>query len=148
MFNWTPNYCDQAKTLWLQGFTAERISQIIGHGLTRNAVIGKIHRMGLSHRKLPESPKKLLKPKIQKPSAPIIHKRSISISVIDDSIVYPPGPRPWETRRKGECNWPLDQKCGVGFLYCCDPTAPNGQDQYCLKHRLKAYYPKQKKSVG
>lgn len=44
---WTPDRIARATTLWLRGDSAEQISREIGGGLSRNAVIGKVNRLGL-----------------------------------------------------------------------------------------------------
>lgn len=44
---WTPERIARAKMLWLRGDSAEQIAQAIGGSLSRNAVIGKVHRLGL-----------------------------------------------------------------------------------------------------
>jgi len=46
---WTDERVEQLKTLWIEGFSASQIASQLG-GVTRNAVIGKIHRLGLSGR--------------------------------------------------------------------------------------------------
>ena len=45
--NWTPEKVEKLKELWGKGSTASEIAQILG-GVTRNAVIGKAHRLNLS----------------------------------------------------------------------------------------------------
>ena len=45
--SWTPEKVEKLKELWGKGNTASEIAQILG-GLTRNAVIGKAHRLNLS----------------------------------------------------------------------------------------------------
>lgn len=51
---WTKETIDKLKELWNQGLSAEQISREIP-GTTRNAVIGKKHRLGLEKRKQPPS---------------------------------------------------------------------------------------------
>jgi len=46
---WTDERVDQLKTLWTDGMSASQIAKELG-GVTRNAVIGKVHRLGLSSR--------------------------------------------------------------------------------------------------
>lgn len=50
MSKWTDDRVDLLKRLWGEGKTAKEIAQILGGGLTRNAVIGKAHRLKLSGR--------------------------------------------------------------------------------------------------
>jgi len=46
--NWTPETAETAKTLWLAGSSASEIAAHLGDGATRNAVLGKLHRMKLT----------------------------------------------------------------------------------------------------
>ena len=53
--NWTDERVEQLKKLWSDGLSASQIAAELG-GITRNAVIGKVHRLGLSGRaKAPSS---------------------------------------------------------------------------------------------
>lgn len=47
--SWTEDRVDLLKKLWAQGHSASQIAKQLG-GVTRNAVIGKVHRLGLSGR--------------------------------------------------------------------------------------------------
>ena len=44
--SWTDERVELLRQLWLDGRSASQISTQLGHGLTRNAVIGKVHRLG------------------------------------------------------------------------------------------------------
>ncbi len=46
--SWTDERVELLRQLWLDGKSASQISAAIGGGLTRNAVIGKVHRLGLA----------------------------------------------------------------------------------------------------
>ena len=46
---WTEERVEKLKELWAQGLSASQIAKELG-GVTRNAVIGKVHRLGLSSR--------------------------------------------------------------------------------------------------
>ena len=48
--SWTDERIDLLQKLWLQGMSASRIARELANGLTRNAVIGKVYRLGLSGR--------------------------------------------------------------------------------------------------
>ena len=56
--SWTPEKVEKLKELWGKGNTASEIAQILG-GVTRNAVIGKAHRLNLSAKIRNRSPKQL-----------------------------------------------------------------------------------------
>ena len=53
--SWTDERIDRLKALWLQGMTASHIADELG-GVSRNAVIGKAHRLGLQSRPSPVKP--------------------------------------------------------------------------------------------
>src|ERR1700686_3952219 len=52
VMSWTDERIDQLKSLWEQGMTASQIADALG-GVSRNAVIGKAHRLGLQSRPSP-----------------------------------------------------------------------------------------------
>ena len=58
--NWTNDRVEQLKNLWTEGLSASQIARALG-GVTRNAVIGKVHRLGLAGR---ASPSRSERPKI------------------------------------------------------------------------------------
>lgn len=50
--DWTEERVEVLRGMWMNGYTARQIAEKLG-GVTRNAVIGKAHRMGLSQRPSP-----------------------------------------------------------------------------------------------
>ena len=70
--SWTDERIDRLKELWTKGMTASQIAEELG-GVSRNAVIGKAHRLGLQSRPSPVKPNDIgtVKPKAAKaPAAP------------------------------------------------------------------------------
>src|SRR5260221_13188224 len=64
--NWSEDRVEQLKTLWTEGLSASQIARALG-GVTRNAVIGKVHRLGLAGRASPsrsERPRMPMTPKV------------------------------------------------------------------------------------
>jgi GcrA cell cycle regulator len=53
--SWTDERIERLKTMWTQGSTASQIAEELG-GVSRNAVIGKAHRLGLESRPSPVKP--------------------------------------------------------------------------------------------
>lgn len=51
--SWTDDRVERLSTLWLEGRSASQIAAELGEGVSRNAVIGKVHRLGLSGRAVP-----------------------------------------------------------------------------------------------
>ncbi|MGC4251284.1 MAG: GcrA family cell cycle regulator, partial [Sphingobium sp.] len=70
--SWTDERIDQLKSMWEKGLTASQIAEELG-GVSRNAVIGKAHRLGLQSRPSPvkanEAPKKAAAPRKAAPAA-------------------------------------------------------------------------------
>src|SRR6185295_12466315 len=52
---WTEERVELLKKLWLEGLSASQIDGVLGEGVTRNAVIGKVHRLKLTGRAKPAS---------------------------------------------------------------------------------------------
>ena len=53
---WTDDRVEILKKLWAEGLSASQIARELGD-VTRNAVIGKVHRLGLAGRASPTKPK-------------------------------------------------------------------------------------------
>ena len=53
--SWTEERIERLKTMWAEGATASEIADKLG-GVSRNAVIGKAHRLGLEARPSPVKP--------------------------------------------------------------------------------------------
>ncbi|MCM8729477.1 GcrA family cell cycle regulator [Hephaestia sp. GCM10023244] len=64
---WTDERIDTLKTMWEKGMTASQIAEILG-GVSRNAVIGKAHRLGLQSRPSPVKSNDAAAPKAAKPA--------------------------------------------------------------------------------
>ena len=69
--SWTEDRIDQLKTMWEAGQTASQIAEALG-GVSRNAVIGKAHRLGLQARPSPVRPNEpdAAKVAVAEPAAP------------------------------------------------------------------------------
>ncbi len=72
---WTDERVEQLKTLWTEGMSASQIAKELG-GVTRNAVIGKVHRLGLSSRNQgkAEGAEKPAKPAPVSAPAPVVEE--------------------------------------------------------------------------
>lgn len=125
--SWTDERVALLKKLWGEGKTAAEIAQALG-GVTRNAVIGKAHRLKLSNRVSPIQQNK-------KPSAPIAprQERRIEIAAFDENR---------ETvdmmeLKPRECRWPLGDPREENFGFCGGVSVPGLP--YCAEHAKVAY---------
>jgi len=148
---WTEDRVEVLTKLWAEGLSASQIAKQLG-GVTRNAVIGKVHRLGLSGRATPSRPRKAAKPstpraKISTPRAPRTPRKV--------AIVTPPPP-PVEAKRlaSGEfatiltitdhmCKWPIGDPSKSDFRFCGRKT--EASDPYCQAHSTLAYQPSRRK---
>ncbi len=71
--SWTDERIDQLKGMWEKGMTASQIAEELG-GVSRNAVIGKAHRLGLQSRPSPVKGSEAAKPAARKAAAPVAAK--------------------------------------------------------------------------
>lgn len=67
--SWTDERVEKLKELWTEGMSASQIAKVLG-GVTRNAVIGKVHRLGLSNRAGSDESKTAEAPKPKPAAAP------------------------------------------------------------------------------
>src|ERR1700719_1093067 len=76
---WTNDRVEELRRLWGQGQTASRIAELLG-GVTRNAVIGKAHRLGLRGRPSP------IRREEGQPSAPRSARNSAPATALADEL--------------------------------------------------------------
>ncbi len=158
--SWTDERVDTLKKLWTEGHSASQIAKALG-GVTRNAVIGKVHRLGLSGRAAPSQPARpLYKP--TRPPRPVsqpVHHAShapatpsirrtepvVARPVISQPIVpyiEEPGTATVLTLGAKMCKWPIGDPSSDSFSFCgrrSDDGTP-----YCVEHARVAYQPSQK----
>ena len=141
--------------LWGEGLSASQIAAILGGGVTRNAVIGKVHRLGLAGRVKAGAP---AQPRPAKPSRPVARPITLVSSVVDegvdseparretpparvdDEIALPPSERvSIMDLRDSMCRWPIGDPAKPGFGFCGQRATPGVP--YCAAHCRIAYQP-------
>ena len=71
--SWTDERIELLRKLWLEGLSASQIARELANGISRNAVIGKVHRLGMSGRVKTAAPASV-RPKV-KTARPVVHQR-------------------------------------------------------------------------
>ena len=144
--SWTEEKVSKLKELWGKGNTASQIAEIIG-GISRNAVIGKAHRLNLSAKiktRTATSNNKFessLSEKNIKTSTR--GRRSKFKSLIIEKDFEPENPKQLEELDENSCKWPIGHPNEKSFYFCGRTSLKDFS--YCKLHILYAYQPKGKK---
>jgi GcrA cell cycle regulator len=167
MISWTDERVDLLKRLWSEGLSASQIAGELG-GVTRNAVIGKVHRLGLSGRaKAPSQqaarPKKPAGTPAPRPShapRPSLqhHHHTVGNTVLKTEIVHVARPQQQVQPKiyaltesplvenasimqltEQTCKWPVGDPGQDGFHFCARRSTVGVP--YCGYHSRIAYQP-------
>jgi len=140
--SWTEELVEVLKQLWMEGLSASQIASRLGD-VTRNAVIGKVHRLGLSGRaKAPQVTTaqigggQLEEAQAKQPNATpaLAEPMEEPIPILSDeertSVL---------NLTKHTCKWPIGDPGDDDFHFCGARSEPNAP--YCTRHIKQAYQP-------
>lgn len=163
--SWNDERVELLKKLWSEGLSASQIANELGD-ITRNAVIGKVHRLGLSGRAKsavpatrpqrpaarPETPREQTRPQ-----RPMTQGNTALAADIDDLPEEAPAPAPAPAvsnnvvpmgqrctimnLTESTCRWPLGEPGTESFYFCGAKSNPGMP--YCTQHARIAYQPVQ-----
>jgi GcrA cell cycle regulator len=168
---WTEERVDMLKKMWGDGLSASQIAGKIAGGVTRNAVIGKVHRLGLAGRQTaPRAPSSrsnvrketrspgMAQPRMpSQPSMPTAGANALKPQM--HTYVSPkqaplPEPKPMrlvDLSKDGRitilhlsdktCKWPIGDPMHDDFCFC--GHNPRDASPYCEYHARMAYQPAQ-----
>ena len=144
--SWTEEKVAKLKELWGKGNTASQIAEIIG-GISRNAVIGKAHRLNLSAKiktRTATSSQNFDNSTSEKNNQTIKRGRKNKFkSLIIDKDFEPENPKQLEELDENSCKWPIGHPDEKSFYFCGRSALKDFS--YCKLHLLYAYQPKGKK---
>lgn len=155
--NWTPERVDLLKNLWAEGLSTAQIANQLG-GVTRNAVIGKIHRLGLSVARKKSARQKVQRAETSRKSRKFNHGPSTAQQKARarENYMNAAGPLdcdPPPHERIGlmqlterTCKWPIGDLKDDDFGFC-GRTKPNDGYPYCDYHSRFAYQPVQSRNT-
>ena len=143
--SWTDEKVAKLKELWGKGSTASQIAEILGN-VSRNAVIGKAHRLNLSakiktrtatsNRSFEDS----MEVKAVKSGR---ERKNRFKSLIIEKDFEPENPKQLEELDENSCKWPIGHPNEKSFYFCGRSSLKDFS--YCKLHLLYAYQPKGKK---
>ena len=139
--SWTDEKVEKLKELWTKGHTASQIAAALGDA-TRNAVIGKAHRLNLEARapsKHSGASVSRENKQIRRGPAPTSRKAKFQ-SILLDKNFEPENPKSLEELTDTTCKWPIGHPNEEKFYFC--GRKPEGEFPYCKLHVLYAFQPK------
>ena len=142
---WTDEKVNKLKDLWGKGQTASQIAEIIG-GVSRNAVIGKAHRLNLSAKiktRVASSNQGFENSKENKNIRQKRGRKSRFSSIMIEKDFEPENPKQLEELDESLCKWPIGHPDEKDFYFCGRKSLKDFS--YCKLHLLYAYQPKGKK---
>ena len=143
--SWTEEKVAKLKELWGKGNTASQIAEIIG-GISRNAVIGKAHRLNLSAKIKTRTAisNQNFENSIDENNVKIKKgRRNKFKSLIIEKDFEPENPKQLEELDENSCKWPIGHPNEKTFYFCGRSSLKDFS--YCKLHLLYAYQPKGKK---
>ena len=151
---WTEDRVEVLKKLWLDGFSASQIAKQLGDGLTRNAVIGKVHRLGLSGRAAPSQPQRPAF-KASRPARPAPVVQAAAIRRPEPAVAPAQPPAVFACEETGSatvltlgshmCKWPIGDPSSASFSFC---GRASNDGPYCVQHARVAYQAQPRKVTG
>lgn len=149
--NWTEERVELLKKLWAEGLSASQIAAELG-GITRNAVIGKVHRLSLSGRAKPAGgprPRRARTQRAPRASRPVtIGNTALKVErapqprrlVATEDVVVPiPLKASILSLNEKTCRWPIGDPSAEDFCFCGHEPRESGP--YCEYHSRVAYHP-------
>ena len=143
--SWTEEKVAKLKELWGKGNTASQIAEIIG-GISRNAVIGKAHRLNLSAKiktRTAASNQNFDNSNDEKGIQSKRGRKNKFKSLIIEKDFEPENPKQLEELDENSCKWPIGHPDEENFYFC--GRKPVDAFPYCKLHVLYAFQPKGQK---
>ena len=118
---WTDERLNELKKLWAEGLSISQIGEALG--VSRNAIAGKAHRMGL-----PKRPSPISKSKAEKAEPVVLdEEQDLPLRLELRQLVW----------SRNKCCWPTGDPKKNSFVFCGDSVVPG--KPYCLLHCREAY---------
>ena len=142
--SWTPEREEKLKELWKKGHTASKIAELIGN-TTRNAIIGKAHRLNLQARAASKksSPKANTENNRSEAKPQKLGRKARFRALLLDKNFEQENPKKLEELTDETCRWPIGHPYEEKFYFCGRKSME--KFPYCKLHVLYAFQPKNAK---
>tara|TARA_B100000700_G_C15001207_1_gene836363 strand:- start:599 stop:1096 length:498 start_codon:yes stop_codon:yes gene_type:complete len=143
--SWTPEREEKLKKLWKKGHSGSEIASILGN-TTRNAVIGKAHRLKLETRSVSRKSTQKVgseKDNISEVKNQKLGRKARFRALLLDKNFEAENPTKLEDLTDDHCRWPLGEKMEPASLFCGRKSIE--KFPYCKLHLLYAFQPKNAK---
>ena len=140
--SWTPERESKLRALWKEGHTASQIAALLGE-TTRNAVIGKAHRLNLEARTVSKKSSIATKAKLGsnvKIKQEKLSRKARFKSLLLDKNFEPENPKKLTELTDNTCRWPIGHPYEKDFYFC--GRKPLEKFSYCKLHVLYSFQPK------
>lgn len=135
MIHWSEDRVEQLKSLWQAGLSASQTARALGN-VSRNAVIGKVHRLGLAGRVSPRNVSRARSPRGARSSA----QSPIVAAVEEEPFKFEDGSFvTMHTIKNSMCRWPVGDPATSTFHFC--GRSPKPGSPYCETHSQRAHQP-------
>ena len=139
---WSETRVTTLSQLWLDGLSASQIAKQLG-GVTRNAVIGKVHRLGLSGRAAASAPARAPRTATPRPTRP--RRVALAAPAVRKPPVLAYAPAPEGPGLIGDmallgahvCKWPIGDPKSPDFSFC----GRQADGRYCAAHEQTGVRP-------
>ncbi len=160
--SWNDERVELLKKLWAEGLSASQIAGRIG-SVTRNAVIGKVHRLGLSGRATTtrmksHRPRTRPVPAKRPPAKPrftnvgntalraLYQEAEPFVAPVEELVIPMAERRSIQTLEECSCRWPIGDPQDAEFHFCGKNKVPGLP--YCEFHARRAFQPPQSRRGG
>ncbi|MBV8971912.1 MAG: GcrA cell cycle regulator [Sphingomonadaceae bacterium] len=139
--SWTDDRIELLKTHWEAGMTASQIAEALGQGVSRNAVIGKAHRLGLEARpspvKLTEAAAAVIEAVVAAAEEPVASEPVKPARRPARAVAAKPARTTLLDLSEKVCKWPIGHPGEADFHFCGKPA--QASFPYCSEHCAVAY---------
>jgi GcrA cell cycle regulator len=142
IFSWPPEAVDRLQEYWRRGLSASQCARALneefGMRFSRNAIIGKVYRLGLAKRKRNDAQPRDVRLRPRQPKRRALNLTRFASVAVQENEPPAHGVTIFELLPR-HCRWPFGDPRLPGFRFCGAQRAD--RLPYCIMHARLAYWP-------